>query len=277
MRNAKDLRTLIENGEISTTELSKEELNALIDEILESFDADNVSETELLDKCYEALETSHEISSERYNKIANEVVESYNKSYAMPPKKKRIIVLIAAAIILLAALGGCRVFDFSVEGLGGWEVLNNIPEQEKVSHGNVDIIWTDDKRKYDSVEELLEKENITDVVLLKNLPDDLKFLYVEYIELGENDRIEFRYECGEIHFFLCIEKNCTYNIVPENFDEVYSAYGIDFCCCLNSVDGQTYAYWNYGKDTYVLQVKAVNEEVLKKALYALEIYSGDEE
>ena len=78
MRNAKDLRTLIENGEISTTELSKEELNALIDEILESFDADNVSETELLDKCYEALETSHEISSERYNKIANEVVESYN-------------------------------------------------------------------------------------------------------------------------------------------------------------------------------------------------------
>lgn len=277
MRNAKDLRTLIENGEISTTELSKEELNALIDEILESFDADNVSETELLDKCYEALETSHEISSERYNKIANEVVESYNKSYAMPPKKKRIIVLIAAAIILLAALGGCRVFDFSVEGLGGWEVLNNIPEQEKVSHGNVDIIWTDDERQYDSAEHLFQQENIKDVVYLKNIPEGFTLKSAEYKELGKNDRIEFYYECEGTQVYLVIEKNRTPNLPIESFDEVYSAYGIDFGCLFNHPSGNTYAYWNYGKDTYVLQVKAVNEEVLKKALYALEIYSGDEE
>ncbi len=278
MKNAKELRKLIEIGEINITDLSAEEINALVDEILENFDAESVSDIELLSQCYDVIEASEEISSERYSQLVSEIVDAHNESYAKPPKmKKRIIILVAAAIFILATLGGCRIFDFSVNGLGGWEIMNNLPEQEKVSHDNVDIIWTDNTRIYDSVEELIEKEDITDIVCLKKLPEGFKLTFAKYIELGENDLIDFYYDCEGTQIILNIEKNRTPNLPIESFDEVYSAYGIDFGCLFNRPDGNTYAFWNYGEDTYILQVKGGNAELLKEALYALEPCSADAE
>ncbi len=278
MKSAKELRKLIEIGEINITDLSAEEINALVDEVLENFDAESAADIELLGKCYDAIETSEEISSERYSQLVNEIVDAHNESFAKPPKmKKRIIILVAAAIFILACLGGCRVFDFSIEGLGGWDVMNNIPEQEKVSHGNVDIIWTDDTRIYDSAEKLIEKENLTDIVFLKKLPEGFKLTSAKYIELGENDLIDSYYECEGTKIKLSIERNHTPNLPFESFDEIYTAYGIDFGCSYKSSDGNMYAYWNYCGNMYVLQVFDTNEELLKRAMYALEIYSADAE
>jgi len=278
MKNAKELRKLVESGEINVTELSGEELNALTDEILENFHTESVADTELLDKCNEALEDSEQISGERYSQLVSEVVDAYNESYAEPPKaKRRMLILIAVAIFILACLGGCRVLDFSVEGLGGWEVMGNIPKGQEVTKDGVSIVWYDNTREYDSMEYMLEKENITDLVLLKDLPEDLTFQKVMYIELGKKDLIYFFYDYKGTKVILQIETNRTCDFTKTTFDEIYTALGIDFGCLFNHPSGNTYAYWNYGKDTYVLQVTAVNEEVLKKALYALEIYSGDEE
>lgn len=276
MRSDKDLKALIESGEITVTELSREELNALIDEILDNFDAESIFETELLDKCYEALEASDIISSDRYNKITEEIVDSYNEKHIVPPRRKRMIILVAAAIAMIVSLGGCRFLDFSAIGMGK-ELIENIKEQNVVSHGNSDLVWTDGTRGYNSVEGLVKGENLTDLVYLKNPPEGFELTLAQYVELGEQDGIIFKYECNDKTIFINVIRNETQNFPEDGFEEIYTAHGIDFCYNTNHPQGANGIFWNYGSDTYTITVTPSDADMIRLVARSLAPYSPDGE
>ncbi len=276
MRSAKELKTLIESGEINVKELSREELNALIDEILNNFNAESAFEAELLDKCYEALEASDIISSDRYNKITEEIVDSYNEKHIVPPRKKRMIALIAAAIAMIVSLGGCRLLDFSAIGMGK-ELIENIKEQNVVSHGNSDLVWTDGTRSYSSVEELIKEENLTELIYLKNLPEGFELTLAQYVELGEQDSIIFNYKCNDKTIFINVIRNYTQIFPADVFDEIYTAYGIEFGYNINNPEGANGVFWNYGNDTYSVTIVPSDEDLIRLVARSFAPYSPDGE
>ncbi len=276
MRNVKELKALVESGEITVNELSKEELNALIDEILNNFDAESTYETELLDKCYIALEAPEVIGHERYNKITEEIVDSYNETRVAPPRRKRMIILVAAAIALIFSLGGCRLLDFSVIGLGK-ELFENIKEQNVVSHGNSDLVWTDGTRSYSSVEELIKEENLTELIYLKNLPEGFELTLAQYVELGEQDSIIFNYKCNDKTIFINVIRNYAQIFPADAFDEIYTAYGIEFGYNINNPEGGNGIFWNYGNDAYSVAITPSDEDLIRLVARSFAPYSPDGE
>lgn len=258
-------KEMIKNGRINIDELSKEQLNHLVDDIINNLDPDSVEDTTLLDECYKRLDllcsNTEIVKSDRYISLAESIVHNYDKEngvkdYSTKQAKKGIhkktIVIIMAAVLAIFLSGCCiaSVLGFNVLDLG--KKIFSFPEKQTIEKDNVEIVWTDDDRLYQSPEELIVSEKI-DIMYFDNVPEEYTLSLAKFSDLGDQPQVLFIYKNED----KVIKLLCIMNMIVDlPTDNIYSINGNDYM--ITKTDDVYMAIWIYNGHYHSLSCSEEN-------------------
>lgn len=256
----KELRSMLLNGELDHEYMSEEDYSFLLNYETESEDP-NVT---VIDFCCAGL-----LRFEKYQDCNNirvdtksifKQVKNENKQrktrfsfFGIPRRIDiMIIIIIILSIATVTVIGISNIFTDL-----GFKMFN-YPEKTPIDYNGNSGIWTFDYRVYDSMDEMIEAENLN-IMYPQKLPDGYEFTVFQFSDFGTSFQVTA--SSSEPYLAFDVEIN-TSQIAPDNY--LHEINGIKYN--IHEMGDNLYlAYWFNDGDYYsiVSSDKAILSEIIE--------------
>jgi len=204
---------------------------------------------------------------EEYNKY-NDIQIDFNalyKRYESERRKTRIVFLNIPKRAFIAVVAVIVSFSLAtvVAAAMGYNLVDlirnalNMPDKSETDYNGKGVIWTGDTRVYNSLEDMIESENLN-IFYPESLPNGYDFTNFEITDKG--NYLQLRLYADEPYISFRVQIGVT----PEIDSYEYETNGIKYNIGALE-DGLYQAQWSDGKDYYMIVVgdKAVLSEIIK--------------
>ena len=244
--SARELREMLLNNTLNVDLMDLEEYEKLFGYEIELDEPSDVV-LSFCNKCLEQYEYyGVDIPIPSYNSILqkhNARSKSKKAAIGFPVKPKRFVIIIAAilaALFLIAATAAA--FGYNVLNM----LINTLhsPKKEAINYDGNTIFRTDDTRTYNSLDELLEVENLK-ILYPAKLPDGYAFTDFRVSDYGRGLEILLFSVDSFVEFHVCFGVNYPVESIYETNNITYNVF---------ETNGYNQAEWNYGEDYYTIAV-----------------------
>ncbi len=229
-----------------------EELKAALNEIIENTVPENEKDAELIDEAVEMLLALDGVDTDELDKAADAWGERYlaerNTKHSSPAKINRKSIRIKwlmPVAALLSILCITVIISYAV-GVDVWTLTKEAycSLTEKIEHfiNGSSIISTEDYDKYQSLDDLIEKEDVSGVLLPLDLSEEYTIDNLSFNDLGETQNINMdilknNKKIGVVHIKISYTANFNSSILTDigdykgyecQYDNVYQ-FQFDIC------------------------------------------------
>jgi len=241
-----ELRVMLLNNELEREFLTEEDYSDLIDNEMSLPEPLN----EVIDYCIDGLsefeeyqETVEKINIDIEALIRQVDEEQKAKQCAGKRKKSKKMLFVAAAAVVAifsaqlvsVVMGYSNVIDLIRNAI-------NTPEKKVMYNNDKHMIFTDNTRFYDSMNEMLETENLS-ILYPTKLPNGYEF--TEFMIADTGDYIELRAYAVDPYISFAVEFGVDFQI--DNYD--YEINDIEYNI-VETANGMYKAEWIDGSDSY---------------------------